>query len=135
MATLKKPSFYRDIIFFSVIEFFSPEEVTLIGQIEEGHGLEQAQYITDKRTLYRLLKNSGKLGQEIIHLIVDTFKQPHEVPVRINLQEHFGRPVCLESCLLKLDRSYYQADTGDWKVDYDTNLFFIDQVEPLPAAA
>lgn len=135
MNTQKKPTFFRNEIFFSMIEFFNADEVTLIGHIEENHHLEHAQYITNKKNLYRLLKNSGKLGAEIIQIIIDAFQRPHGVPVQIDLNEIFGKPICLESCSLKLDRSFYQDDAGDWKIDFKTNLFFIDEVRPLKMAA
>jgi hypothetical protein len=51
--------------------------------------------------------------------------------VTLNLREIFGKAVCLQQCLLKLDRSFYENEVGEWKVDYKTNLFFIDAVKPL----
>ena len=129
----KQPSLVRNKILFSQIEFFSPEEVTLIGEIEMNGKTEFAQYITSKKNLYLLLKNSGKVGQEIIYLIMDAFKRPHEVPVTLNLTEIFGKPVCLNHCSIKLDRSFYENEAGEWKIDYNTNLFFIDAIKPLEA--
>jgi hypothetical protein len=127
----KQPSITRDKIFFSEIEFFSSEEVTLIGEIEMNGKTEFAQYITNKKNLYLLLKNSGKVGQEIIYMIMDAFKRPHSSPVAINLKEVFGKAVCLQHCMVKLDRSFYENEAGEWKIDYSTNLFFIDAVKPL----
>ena len=129
----KQPSIVRNKILFSEIEFFSSEEVTLIGEIEINGKTEFAQYITNKKNLYLLLKNSGKVGQEIIYLIMDAFKRPHEVPVALHLKEIFGKPVCLQHCAVKLDRSFYENEAGEWKVDFNTNLFFIDAVKPLEA--
>jgi hypothetical protein len=80
-----------------------------------------------------MLKHSGKVGQEIIHVIIDAFNKPHEVPVTIRLTERYGKAVCLKHCLLKLDRSFYKNDLGEWKIDYKTNLFYIDAVKPLEA--
>jgi hypothetical protein len=131
-------SLTRKKILFSEIEFFSSEEVTLIGEIEMNGKTEFAQYITNKKNLYLLLKNSGKTGQQIIYLITEAFKHPHSVPVTLNLKEIFGKAVCLQHCLLKLDRSFYENEVGEWKIDYKTNLFFIDAVKPLepqPVAA
>ena len=124
-------SLTRNKILFSEIEFFSSEEVTLIGEIEMNGKTEFAQYITNKKNLYLLLKNSGKAGNQIINLIIDAFNHPHSVPVTLNLKEIFGKPVCLQHCLLKLDRSFYENEVGEWKIDYKTNLFFIDAVKPL----
>ncbi|MCW3124466.1 MAG: hypothetical protein JWO03_124 [Bacteroidetes bacterium] len=129
----KQPSLVRNKILFSEIEFFSSEEVTLIGEIEMNGKTEFAQYITNKKNLYLLLKNSGKVGQEIIYMIMDAFKRPHEVPVALHLKEIFGKAVCLQHCAVKLDRSFYENEAGEWKVDYNTNLFFIDAVKPLEA--
>ena len=129
----KQPSLVRDKILFSEIEFFSSEEVTLIGEIEMNGKTEFAQYITNKKNLYLLLKNSGKIGQQIIYMIMDAFKRPHEVPVSLRLKEIFGKAICLQHCLVKLDRSFYENEAGDWKIDYNTNLFFIDAVKPLEA--
>jgi hypothetical protein len=129
---LKQPTFIRSEIYFSEIEFFNRDEVTLIGLIETPYGFDFAQYITHKRNLYQMLKHSGKLGQEIIQIIVDAFNHPHEVPVKINMEEIFGKPVCLHSCELKLDRSFYENEDGELKIDYETNLFFIDLVKPIP---
>ena len=92
---------------------------------------EFAQYITNKKNLYLLLKNSGKAGNQIINLIIDAFAHPHSVPVTLNLKEIFGKAICLQHCLLKLDRSFYENEVGEWKIDYKTNLFFIDAVKPL----
>ena len=130
-ATKKQPTFFKQEILFSEIEFFNREEVSLVGQISVNGKMEFAQYITHKNNLHRMLKNAGRMGEEIIGIIVARFKQPHEVPVRIDLQEIFGKPVLLQSCSLKLDRSFYQNDAGDWKIDFETNLFFIDEVKPL----
>ncbi len=124
-------SLTRNKILFSEIEFFSSEEVTLIGEIEMNGKTEFAQYITNKKNLYLLLKNSGKAGQQIINLIIDAFAHPHSVPVTLNLKEIFGKAICLQHCLLKLDRSFYENEVGEWKIDYKTNLFFIDAVKPL----
>jgi len=124
-------SLTRNKILFSEIEFFSSEEVTLIGEIEMNGKTEFAQYITNKKNLYLLLKNSGKAGNQIINLIIDAFTHPHSVPVIINLKEIFGKAICLQHCLLKLDRSFYENEVGEWKIDYKTNLFFIDAVKPL----
>ena len=129
----KQPSLVRDKILFSEIEFFSSEEVTLIGEIEMNGKTEFAQYITNKKNLYLLLKNSGKVGQQIIYMIMDAFKRPHEVPVSLRLKEIFGKAICLQHCLVKLDRSFYENEAGEWKIDYNTNLFFIDAVKPLEA--
>ena len=129
----KQPSLVRDKILFSEIEFFSSEEVTLIGEIEMNGKTEFAQYITNKKNLYLLLKNSGKIGQQIIYMIMDAFKRPHEVPVSLRLKEIFGKAICLQHCLVKLDRSFYENEAGEWKIDYNTNLFFIDAVKPLEA--
>jgi hypothetical protein len=115
-------SLTRNKILFSEIEFFSSEEVTLLGEIEMNGKTEFAQYITNKKNLYLLLKNSGK---------IDAFAHPHGVPVTLHLKEIFGKPVCLQHCLLKLDRSFYENEVGEWKIDYKTNLFFIDAVKPL----
>ena len=124
-------SLTRNKILFSEIEFFSSEEVTLIGEIEMNGKTEFAQYITNKKNLYLLLKNSGKVGAQIINLIIDAFAHPHGVPVTFNLREIFGKAICLQHCLLKLDRSFYENEVGEWKIDYKTNLFFIDAVKPL----
>jgi len=124
-------SLTRNKILFSEIEFFSSEEVTLIGEIEMNGKTEFAQYITNKKNLYLLLKNSGKAGNQIINLIIDAFAHPHSVPVTLNLKEIFGKAICLQHCLLKLDRSFYENEVGEWKIDYKTNLFFIDAVKPL----
>jgi hypothetical protein len=124
-------SLTRNKILFSEIEFFSSEEVTLIGEIEMNGKTEFAQYITNKKNLYLLLKNSGKAGNQIINLIIEAFAHPHSVPVTLHLKEIFGKPVCLQHCLLKLDRSFYENEVGEWKIDYKTNLFFIDAVKPL----
>ena len=129
----KEASLTRNKIFFSDIEFFSSEEVTLIGEIEMNGKTEFAQYITNKKNLYLLLKNSGRVGQQIIYIITEAFKRPHAVPVALNLKEIFGKAVCLQHCLLKLDRSFYENEVGEWKIDYKTNLFFIDAVKPLVA--
>ena len=129
----KQPSLVRDKILFSEIEFFSSEEVTLIGEIEMNGKTEFAQYITNKKNLYLLLKNSGKVGQQIIYMIMDAFKRPHEVPVSLRLKEIFGKAICLQHCLVKLDRPFYENEAGEWKIDYNTNLFFIDAVKPLEA--
>ena len=129
----KQPSLVRDTSLFSEIEFFSSEEVTLIGEIEMNGKTEFAQYITNKKNLYLLLKNSGKIGQQIIYMIMDAFKRPHEVPVSLRLKEIFGKAICLQHCLVKLDRSFYENEAGEWKIDYNTNLFFIDAVKPLEA--
>ena len=126
-------SLTRNKIFFSDIEFFSSEEVTLIGEIEMNGKIEFAQYITNKKNLYLLLKNSGRVGQQLIYMITEAFKHPHAVPVALNLKEIFGKAVCLQHCLLKLDRSFYENEVGEWKIDYKTNLFFIDAVKPLVA--
>src|ERR1700722_71758 len=124
-------SLTRNKILFSELEFFSSEEVTLIGEIEMNGKTEFAQYITNKKNLYVLLKNSGKAGNQIINLIIDAFAHPHSVPVTLNLKEIFGKAICLQHCLLKLDRSFYENEVGEWKIDYKTNLFFIDAVKPL----
>lgn len=124
-------SLTRNKILFSEIEFFSSEEVTLIGEIEMNGKTEFAQYITNKKNLYLLLKNSGKAGNQIINLIIEAFAHPHSVPVTLNLKEIFGKAICLQHCLLKLDRSFYENEVGEWKIDYKTNLFFIDAVKPL----
>ena len=124
-------SLTRNKILFSEIEFFSSEEVTLIGEIEMNGKTEFAQYITNKKNLYLLLKNSGKAGNQIINLIIDAFAHPHSVPVTLNLKEIFGKAICLQHCLLKLDRSFYENEVGEWKIDYKTNLFFRDAVKPL----
>ena len=124
-------SLTRNKILVTEIEFFSSEEVTLIGEIEINGKTEFAQYITNKKNLYTLLKNSGKTGRQIINMIVDAFSRPHGVPVNLNLKDIFGKPVCLQHCLLKLDRSFYENEVGEWKIDYKTNLFFIDAVKPL----
>jgi hypothetical protein len=129
----KQPSLVRNKILFSEIEFFSSEEVTLIGEIEMNGKTEFAQYITNKKNLYTLLKNSGKVGQEIIYLIMDAFKRPHAVPVSLHLKDIFGKAVCLQHCMVKLDRSFYENEAGEWKIDFNTNLFFIDAVKPLEA--
>jgi hypothetical protein len=130
-ATTRTPSFTRRRVFFSEIEFLSPEEVSLVGEIMVNGKKEFAQYITHKRNLYTLLKHSGKLGKEIIHLLISEFARPHAVPVKLDLTALYGKAVCLSSCLLKLDRSFYENEVGDWRVDYETNLFFIDAVKPL----
>lgn len=127
----KQPSLVRHNMSVSEIEFFSAEEVTLIGTIEMNGKQEFAQYITNKKNLYILLKHSGKVGQEIIYLIMDKFKRPHEVTVNIKLSEIYGKPVELNKCAIKLDRSFYENEAGEWKIDYDTNLFFIDAVKQL----
>ena len=130
-TTARTPSFTRRRIFFSEIEFLSPEEVSLVGEIMVNGKKEFAQYITHKRNLYTMLKHSGKVGREIIHLIMAEFARPHAVPVQLDLTALYGKPVCLSSCMLKLDRSFYQDEIGDWRVDYETNLFFIDEVKPI----
>ena len=131
----KQASFTRSKILFSEIEFFTSEEVTLIGEIEINGKTEFAQYITNKKNLYLMLKNSGKIGLQIINRIVDAFNQPHAVPVNLNLSQIFGKPVTLQHCLLKLDRSFYENEVGEWKIDYKTNLFFIDAVKPMQPVA
>ena len=130
-TTVKQASFTSSKILFSEIEFFTSEEVTLLGEIEVNGKTEFAQYITNKKTLYTMLKHSGRVGQQLIHIIIDAFQRPHEVPVNINLCHVFGKPVCLDHCLLKLDRSFYENEMGEWKVDFKTNLFFIDAVKPI----
>lgn len=45
---LKQPTFIRSEIYFSEIEFFNRDEVTLIGLIETPYGFDFAQYITHK---------------------------------------------------------------------------------------
>ena len=131
-TTTKQASFTSTKILFSEIEFFTSEEVTLIGEIEVNGKTEFAQYITNKKNLYLMLRHSGKIGQQLIYTIVEAFQRPHEVPVTINLTHIFGKPVCLEHCLLKLDRSFYENEAGEWLVDFKTNLFFIDAVKPIP---
>ena len=131
----QQASLTRNKILFTEIEFFSSEDVTLIGEIEINGKTEFAQYITNKKNLYLLLKNSGKTGRQIINLIVEAFGHPHDVPVNLNLKDIFGKAVCLQHCLLKLDRSFYENEVGEWKIDYKTNLFFIDAVKPLVPVA
>jgi len=128
-------SIERTKIVFTEIEFFSADEITIIGEIEMNGKTEFAQYITTKKNLYLLLKHSGKQGRNIINLIVDSFARPHEVVLNLNFKEIYGKAVCLEGCTLKLDRSFYETEVGEWKVDYKTNLFFIDNVQPVKAHA
>lgn len=126
-----QPSLVRNKIIVSDLEFFSSDEVSLIGQIEMHGEMVPCQYLTNKKNLYLILKDSGKVGQEIIYMIMEKFKRPHSSVINFNLKEIFGRPVSLDKCLVKLDRSFFENECGEWKIDYDSNLFFIDCVKPL----
>jgi hypothetical protein len=137
VSTTKKAVFVKNEIYLEEIEFITKEEVSIVGIIETERGLERAQYVLDKRKFHFLLKNAGIVGREIIQIITDKFNLPHEVPVIINLATVFGKPIYIGNCALRLTRSYYQDSyTGQWKVDYSTNLFFIEEVKlmtkPLP---
>lgn len=132
--SIRKAVFDKNEIFIEEIEFITKQEVSVIGEIQTEFGMEKAQYVMDKRILHYLLKKSGKVGNEIIRLITDKFQLPHEVPVIVNLKEYFGYAICVSNCAVRLARSYYKDDfTGQWKVDYSTNLFFIEAVKPIAA--
>ena len=116
------------------LEFITRQEVSLMVNANLDGMIVPAQILMNKRVLYHLLKNANKQAEELIGIISQKFREPHEVPVFIDLVQHFGVPIMIEQCELKLERSYYQNDAGEWKLDYNTNLFFAEEIE-IPKGA
>ncbi|MES2620112.1 MAG: hypothetical protein V4615_04600 [Bacteroidota bacterium] len=133
MTTIDNHTFARNEIYVNEIVFFSKEEVSLFGFLNQGQQFHETQYVINRKDL-QLLLSQNKTGIEILWHIENLFVLPHEVPASLNLIDLFGTTQVFEANRIQLDIPFYKGADGELKPSGNNDLFFVQEVVPLPGA-
>lgn len=113
----------------SQILFDHSDMVSLWGSLERNESIVKMDYLLDFNTLNKLLRFSGKIGDEIQMLVVSCMENGLREPSVIDLEESFGGPVRFDKCIFRASHPKSESDNGVWKTD--TSCLFIEEVQPL----
>ncbi len=86
-------------------------------------------YLISFDQLNKLLRLSGKDGDEIQMLIVEKLENGVGHPSVIDLKKQLGRSVLLNQCLLEVSTTWFETPSGQWVAD--NKYLSIDAVYPL----
>jgi len=131
MTTTDNHTFTKNEIYVNEIVFFSKEEVSLFGFLNQGEQFHETQYVIDRKDL-QLLLSQNKTGIEILWHIENLFVLPHDVPATINLIDLFGTTQLFQADKIQLDIPFYKGEDGELKPSETNDLFFVQEVVPLP---
>ena len=133
MTTTDNHTIAKNEIYVNEIVFFSKEEVSLFGFINQCEQFCETQFVIGRKDLQTLL-SQNKTGIEILWHIENLFVQPHDVPASLNLIDLFGTTQLFQANRIQLDIPFYEAEDGELKPSESNDLFFVQEVVPLPGA-
>ena len=110
-------------IFVSEIVFFSKDEISLFGFLQEHEAFFETQYIIARKDFQLLLSHSCH-GVELLWRIENLFVLPHQVPASLNLIDLFGTTLSFEAHNIRLDVPYYEGENGELK-PYENRALFL----------
>ncbi len=120
-------------IFVNEIVFFSKDEISLFGFLQEREEFFETQYIITRKD-FRLLLSNSHYGVELLWRIENLFVLPHQAPASLNLIDLFGTTLSFEAHNIRLDVPYYEGENGELKPYENRGLLFIEEVIPFPSA-
>lgn len=129
----ESPEFTREEVYVNEIAFYGNNSVSLLGFVNILGTFVETEYITTRNDLQTLL-NPCKPGKEILRKAENIFRQPHAVPVCINLIEMFGTTQIFEAMEIALEMSYVEKETGLLEPKGTMDVLFIENVIPFPSA-
>lgn len=134
MITTDNHTIAKNEIYVNEIVFFSKEEVSLFGFINQCEQFCETQFVIGRKDLQMLL-SQNKTGIEILWHIENLFVLPHEVPASLNLIDLFGTTQLFQADRIQLDIPFYEAEDGELKPSENNDLFFVQEVVPLPGTS
>lgn len=118
-----------DEILIGQIIFDHSEWVSLWGyMIHEGRK-EKMDFVVSFELFNKLLRLSGEEGDRIQMLVVEKIETGIEEPTVIDLEDKYGKPLCLNQCRLEVGVTGVERKEGGWIPD--PGCLSIEEVTPL----
>lgn len=127
-STLANSPLYLQQIAVSQILFDHSEWVTLWGFQYDQKGPVPCDFIIDFDLLNKILRYSGKTGDELQMQLVEHIERGIQEPSVVDVEALYGEPVLLDACRLRVSCAMEQAKDGSWQAS--PHCLFIDAVHP-----
>ncbi len=88
---MQQQEFITRIVKTESIEWRSSGAIVLRGVEFKGNKPVPVGYLYKEEEILRVFEQSGSVGSELVHLLDRKRKEPHEVPLKINLIALFGK--------------------------------------------
>lgn len=130
---MKKAYSSREI-FINEIQFEWIDVIYLFGFICTEGKFKRSRFVCNRKLLYALLTQNGKVGQEIISLIRQLLKHPRATPLCIDMIDRFGTTQPLKAFSIQMQIPFSENDFEQVPADTVSELLFIERIIPFPAA-
>ncbi len=90
-------------LYINEVVFYSREDISLLGFIQDGSRFCEAEIIIDRANLQRLLSCNKGRGTEVLWRMENLFVYPHQVPAIIDMIGLFGTTQVFEAGEIRLD--------------------------------
>lgn len=105
MTNNKNTTLSKNEVFVNEIVFYSRDNISLLGFMQQGRKYVETEYIISRAHLNTLLLANGKSGREVKRSIEQLFATPHQVPATINLIDMLGTTQVLEAKEIVLNKA------------------------------